>query len=79
MWRLRVFVGTDAATGSSRQLSRTVRGGSRSTDGELARFLTEVAAGEVPTGSDQPLGDFLDSWLAFIEANRSPTTIVGAG
>ena len=77
VWRLRVFVGTDPATGSPRQLSRTVRGGNRLADAELARFLTEVAAGEVPMGSDQSLGEFLDSWLEFIEPNRSPTTIRG--
>lgn len=77
VWRLRVFVGTDPATGSPRQLSRTVRGGSRSADAELARFLTEVAAGQAPMGSDQPLGEFLDSWLGFIEPHRSPTTIRG--
>lgn len=74
---VRVFVGTDSATGSPRQLSRTVRGGNRFADAELARFLAEVAAGEVPKGSDQRLGEFLDSWLEFIEPNRSPTTVRG--
>lgn len=77
VWRLRVFVGTDQETGSPRQLSRTVRGGSRHASTELARFLTEAAAGDVPMGADQPLSDFLDSWLAFVAPHRSPTTIRG--
>ena len=77
VWRLRVFVGTDPVTGSPRQLSRTVRGGARKAEAELARFVTEVSAGEVPMGADQTLADFLDDWLAFVEPQRSPTTIRG--
>jgi integrase len=77
VWRLRVYVGDDPTSGNPRQLSRTVRGGARAADGELARFVTEVVRGEVPMGADQTLGDFLDSWLEFIEPHRSPTTIRG--
>jgi integrase len=77
VWRLRVVVGYDSATGSPRQLSRTVHGGVRIAERELARFATEVAAGQVPMGADQTLSDFLDSWLAFVEPLRSPTTVRG--
>lgn len=77
VWRLRVFAGTDPGTGSPRQLSRTVQGGSRVAQQELARFVTEVAAGEVPMGADQTLAEFLDAWLAFVEPQRSPTTVRG--
>lgn len=77
VWRLRVLAGYDPTTGHPRQLSRTVHGGARKADAELARFVTEVAAGEVPMGADQTLSDFLDSWLAFVEPQRSPTTIRG--
>lgn len=77
VWRLRVVAGYDPATGNPRQLSRTVRGGVRVAEGELARFVSEVEAGQVPMGADQTLSDFLDSWLAFVEPLRSPTTVRG--
>lgn len=77
VWRLRAVAGYDPATGTPRQLSRTVRGGARLADKELARFVAEVEAGEVPMGADQTLAAFLDSWLAFVEHQRSPTTIRG--
>jgi integrase len=44
---------------------------------ELSRFVTEVEDGDVPLGADQRLSDFLDSWMAFVEPLRSPTTIRG--
>jgi integrase len=72
-----VFVGTNPATGSPRQLSRTVRGGVRAAERELARFVTEAEAGDVPMGANQTLAEFLDAWLAFIEPQRSPTTMRG--
>jgi integrase len=77
VWRLRALAGYDPATSNPRQLSRTVRGGTRVAERELARFVAEVAAGEVPMGTDQTLAAFLDAWLAFVEPLRSPTTIRG--
>jgi integrase len=77
VWRLRATAGYDGATGNPRQLSRTVNGGVRVAERELARFVGEVEAGEVPMGTDQTLAAFLDSWLAFVEPLRSPTTIRG--
>jgi integrase len=77
VWRLRAFVGTDPATGNPRQVSRTVRGGARLADAELARFVTEAAAGDVPMGADQTLSDFFDAWLEFVSPHRSPTTVRG--
>jgi integrase len=77
VWRLRVFVGTDPTSGNPRQLSRTVRGGVRTAERELARFVTESEAGDVPMGADQTVAEFLDAWLAFVEPQRSPTTVRG--
>jgi hypothetical protein len=77
VWRLRVFVGTDPTSGNPRQLSRTVRGGVRAAERELARFVTEAEAGDVPMGADQTLSEFLNAWLAFVEPQRSPTTVRG--
>ena len=77
VWRLRALSAYDPATGNPRQLSRTVRGGARVAERELARFVAEVEAGDVPMGTDQTVAEFLDSWLAFVEPLRSPTTIRG--
>ncbi|MHB1534748.1 MAG: tyrosine-type recombinase/integrase [Acidimicrobiales bacterium] len=77
VWRLRVFVGRDPATGKPRQLSRTVHGGVRQADRELSQFIAEVEAGDVPMGADQTLSEFLGAWLEFVEPQRSPTTIRG--
>jgi integrase len=77
VWRLRAVAGYDPATGNPRQLSRTVRGGVRAAERELARFVSEVEAGQVPMGADQTLSDFFDTWLAFVEPLRSPTTVRG--
>jgi integrase len=54
-----------------------VRGGARLADAELARFVTEAAAGDVPMGADQTLSDFFDAWLEFVSPHRSPTTVRG--
>jgi len=54
-----------------------VRGGGRLADAELARFITEAAAGDVPMGADQTLSDFFDAWLEFVSPHRSPTTVRG--
>ncbi len=77
VWRLRVYVGVDPATGHPRRVSRTVKGSRRVAAPELAKFVTELEAGEATTGHDQTLAAFLDSWLEFVEPSRSPTTIRG--
>jgi hypothetical protein len=54
-----------------------VRGGVRAAQCELARFVTEAEAGDVPTGADRTVAGFLDTWLAFVEPQRSPITVRG--
>jgi integrase len=76
-WRLRVFVGRDPATGNPRQVSRTIYGTKRQAEKELARFVTEVEAGQVAADASTALGDFLDRWLDQLAPLRSPTTIRG--
>jgi hypothetical protein len=53
VWRLRAVAGYDPATGNPRQLSRTVRGGVRVAERELARFVSEAEAGQVPMEAHQ--------------------------
>jgi integrase len=77
VWRLRVFIAADPTTGKPRQISRTIRGGVRAAERELARFVTEVEGGDVAMGPDQTLAEFLDAWLAFVADQRSSTTMRG--
>ncbi|MGH9121354.1 MAG: hypothetical protein ACRDYC_05330 [Acidimicrobiales bacterium] len=42
VWRLSVVVGYDPTTGNPGQLTRTVRGGARKAETELASFVTEA-------------------------------------
>jgi hypothetical protein len=60
-------------------MSRTAPGGAWLASTELARFVAHVQDGDVPMGPDQTLGALLDSSMAFIEPQRSPTTKRGIG
>lgn len=77
VWRLRVFIGPDPATGNPRQLSRTFKGSKKEADAALARFVAEVTSGSVPVVASTTVGAFLDQWLEHIKPDRSPTTIRG--
>lgn len=81
MWRLRVYVGRDAK-GQPVQRSKTVRTGDgrpgsgvREADRELAKLVSEVAKGNLATGTET-VGELLDRFLEHAEAiGRSPTTL----
>ncbi len=76
VWRLRVVVGYDPASGNPQQRSRTVYGTKKAADDALAAFLTEARTG-TPISSTDTLNDLLDRWLDHIAAHLSPTTIRG--
>lgn len=77
VWRLRVFAGSDPATGAPRQLSRTFRGTKRQASTALSAFVAEVAAGNVPIDGSTTLAEYLERWVSHITPTRSPTTIRG--
>jgi integrase len=77
VWRLRVFVGSDAATGNPRQLSRTFKGTKKQADTALAGFLAEVVTGAAPLAGDTTVAEYLQRWLDHITPTRSPTTVRG--
>ncbi len=77
VWRLRVFVGSDASTGNPRQLSRTFKGTKKQADTALAGFLAEVLNGTAPMAGSATLDEYLHQWLDHITPTRSPTTVRG--
>ena len=77
VWRLRVFVGSDASTGNPRQLSRTFKGTKKQADTALAGFLSEVLNGTAPMAGSATLDEYLHQWLDHITPTRSPTTVRG--
>lgn len=82
VWRLRVYTGSRRTNGSPVYVSKTVRAperkpgaGSRLADRELAKFVTEVSAGKILSGTET-INDLLDQWLEHCESiGRSPTTL----
>ena len=77
VWRLRVYIGDDPATGNPRQVSRTFRGTKKQADTALNAFVTEVVKGSAVATSSTTVSDYLDRWLTHITPTRSPTTIRG--
>jgi integrase len=77
VWRLRVYIGDDPATGNPRQVSRTFRGTKKQADTALNAFVTEVVNGNAVTTSSSTVSDYLNRWLTHITPSRSPTTIRG--
>ena len=76
VWRLRVVVGYDPATGNPQERSRRVYGTKKVADDALAGYVTEMRTGTTITSTDS-LNALLDRWLEHIEGNLSPTTIRG--
>jgi integrase len=77
VWRLRVFVGSDASTGNPRQVSRTIKGTKEQADTALAGFLAEVMNGTAPVAGTATLDEYLHQWLDHITPTRSPATVRG--
>jgi len=76
VWRLRVFIGRDAA-GRPVQRQQTFRGGERAAAKELASLVAKIEAGHFDR-SQATVGELLDKWLEHIEGlGRRPSTIAG--
>jgi integrase len=79
VWWLRAYSGRNSA-GKPVQVSRTVHGGKRLAQAELARLVAEVAErGEqaVPFSRALTVSDLLDRWLEYLTPLREPGTIRG--
>ncbi len=77
VWEVRVRSGRDPLTGRYQQVSRTVHGGKRAAEAQLARLATEIDNG-AHRGTSESVGYLLDRWVEHLEMlGRSPRTIEG--
>lgn len=74
-WQLRVFSGRDPISGRKRWLTKTVRGGKRVAQRELAALVAEVDRGLV-AGTDATVDDLIERWLELAAPDWSPSTLV---
>jgi integrase len=73
-WRLRVFVGRDAA-GRVQHKNKTFAGTKRQAQKELAKLVADVERGQVAVGHPGSVSDLLDRWLCAVEPERSAYTV----
>ncbi len=74
-WQLRVFAGRDPVTGRKRWVAKTVRGGKRAAQRELANLIAEVDRG-LAVGTDATVNDLIGRWLELASPEWSPSTLV---
>ena len=75
VWEVRVYLGRDAATGSPRQLSKTVHGSARDADAVLHDLIAKHGGGSAD-GVGATFAQLLNLWLEECERlDRSPTTV----
>lgn len=74
-WQLRVFAGRDPVTGRKRWIAKTVRGGKRAAQRELANLVAEIDRG-MATGTDATVNDLIERWLELASPEWSPSTLV---
>lgn len=70
-WQLRVYVGTDAATGKQRWATTTVHGSKRFATRQLAEFVRQVDDSKVRAGT---IAELLDRWVAVAGPTWEPST-----
>ncbi len=75
VWEVRAEIGRDPVTGRRRQISRTVRGGKRDAERVLNSLSVQSDTGAL-TGTDVTLKELTDRWLAQVENDLSPTTVL---
>ena len=73
-YELRVFTGTDPASGKRCYRSKTVRGNRVEAERELATMVEIVGRGP-SVASKTMVGELLEQWFTVASANWSPTTI----
>lgn len=73
-WELRVYAGTDPETGRRRYQTKTVRGNKADARRELKALVARVEAIRA-TGSDSPVSELLEAWVATAVVSWAPTTI----
>jgi hypothetical protein len=73
-WELRVYIGTDPATGRRLDRTATVRGNRSDAERELAAMVASVDAVRA-VGVRSTVGELLEAWFAIAATGWAPTTI----
>lgn len=76
-WIVTVDVGTDPVTGKRKQLRRRGFKTRKLAEAALARILNEASQGTYAEPSDEPLGRFLEEWLAAVRTTVRASTWAG--
>src|SRR5262252_7421400 len=71
-WELRYTLGTDAASGTRRTATTTVRGNRRAAEKELRRLLRTLDTGEHIDPSRMTVRQWLTTWLATVREEVAP-------
>ncbi len=64
LWLVRIFLGRDPSTGTRKYHNKTIRGTKKDAQQYLTAALRERDLGAFAKPSSEPLGAFLDRWLA---------------
>jgi hypothetical protein len=73
-WELRVYIGTDPATGRRLDRTATVRGNRSDAERELAEMVASVDAVRA-LGVRSTVDELLEAWFAIAATGWAPTTI----
>ena len=77
VWEIRVALGRDPLTGRYRTVSRTIHGGKRKAQEEIARIVSSAANGKFQ-GTRSNVRHLTAHWLGHLERlGRSPRTLEG--
>lgn len=74
-WEVRVYVGLDPVTNRKRYTTKTVRGGKRVAQRELAAMVAEADKGALVRTS-ATVGELLEAWLEQASTDFSPKTVL---
>lgn len=72
-WQLRVYLGRDPVTGKQILETRTVRGGKRDAQRELAKLIAQAERGR-SVGSDATVADLVSRWIETAAPDWSQST-----
>ena len=74
-WHLRVFAGRDPVTGRKRWIAKTVHGGRRLAQREMANLIAEVDRG-LTTCTEATVNDLIGRWLELASTDWSASMLV---
>ena len=72
-WRIRAYAGRE--NGKVRWISRTVHGGKRAAQTELAKLVAQVESGQAVASHPVTLGELVETWLCDIAPHRTLHTM----